>query len=351
MMPDEQGYLSGYVEDLLGGLDPARPLPKPPFLTPFTPTAEAALTPAAIGYLPGYAADMLAALSPVRTPAKPAAPAPQQLAVPADRQAAEPKPPVPEKPLGEIILEAKDISIRFRMRRPPGRLIGQYIKSSPENARLSNDGRMTLIQGLSGVSLTLRQGEQVGLVGINGSGKTTLLRALSGIIAPEQGALKVTGNICTLLSISAGFDNELSAYDNLRLRALYLGIPDKDVEGHVADVIEFSGIGEFFFHPMRTYSAGMRARFALGLATISTPDLLIMDEWVGAGDMEFREKANKRLAAFVSKSGALLIASHSYAILQSWVTRIVWMHEGKVMADGPRDKVFAQYKAFLDKTR
>jgi lipopolysaccharide transport system ATP-binding protein len=293
-MPDENGYLSGYLDDLTGG--------------------------------------------------KPAAPPAPEATPPAIETAA-------EESSRRIILEAKDISVRFRVRRPSGGLIRRYLKGAAADARLSSSGRTMLIRGLSGVSLTLREGEHVGLVGVNGSGKTTLLRTISGILSPESGSLSVTKNIYALLSVSAGFDNELSAYDNLRLRALYSGIPDKEIEAHIADVMAFSGLGEFFFLPMKIYSAGMKARFALGLSTITRPELLIMDEWVGAGDMDFRAKAHKRFTEFVSNSGALLIASHSYAILQAWVTRLVWMHEGKVMADGPRDQVFAEYKAFLDKNR
>ena len=113
----------------------------------------------------------------------------------------------------------------------------------------------------------------------------------------------------------------------------------------------FSGLGEFFFMPLKTYSAGMKARFALGVATLGRPDLLVMDEWVGAGDMDFRARAHERLKSFVSSSGALLIASHSYAILQAWVTRLIWIHEGRIVEDGPRDAVFKSYSSFLAANR
>lgn len=260
--------------------------------------------------------------------------------------------PAPVDTSRPVTLDVRDLHVNFRAKRPASALVRRFLKSGKGSERVTTTRRGSFeVHALRGVSLTLREGEHVGLVGINGSGKTTLLRTIAGVLPPVGGHVQAPENLCALLSISAGFDQELSGYENLKVRALYSGFPTSQLDAFVEDIMEFSGLGEFFFMPIKSYSAGMKARFALGVATLGRPNLLIMDEWVGAGDMEFRARAHDRLKDFVSSSGALLIASHSYAILQAWVTRLIWLHEGKVMADGPRDDVFKAYSSFLAERR
>ena len=256
-----------------------------------------------------------------------------------------------------VIVSVEDLSISYFLRSPMRNMLKRFsvggaggVNGKVENQNkvvVSSNSSTVEVKSLQDVSFTLRQGEHVGLIGTNGAGKTTLLRAISGVLPAQKGSVKAPDNMFALLSISAGFDAELSAYENLKLRALYAGLPAKSVDQYVEDIIEFSELGKFFFLPLKTYSAGMKARFALGVATFGKPDLLVMDEWVGAGDARFRAKANERLKTFVSNSGALLLASHSYAILQAWVPRVIWMDEGRIIADGPRDDVFKEYTQFL----
>ena len=287
------------------------------------------------GYVDGYVSDLTGAEARAAAPEKPA-----------------PVPPPPPAPVSAepVILKVEDLHIRFKVRRPAQHLIKRFLPNLVK-AENTSSGRALEVVGLKGVSFTLRRGEHVGLVGMNGSGKTTLLRAVSGVLPPQSGSVSAPQNIYALLNLSSGFDNELSGYDNLKLKALYSGQTSGAEDADISDVIAFSGLGEFIFMPLKTYSAGMKARFALGAATLGRPDLLVMDEWVGAGDMDFRARAHERLKSFVSSSGALLIASHSYAILQAWVTRLIWIHEGAIVEDGPRDAVFKSYANFLAANR
>jgi lipopolysaccharide transport system ATP-binding protein len=298
------------------------------------------------GYVDGYVSDLTGADAQIKAAAaahtfqeKPASLSPAPASSPAQSE--------------PVILRVEDLHIRYRVRRPAQHLIKRFLPNLPgnESASAGGPGRAFEVVGLNGVSFTLRRGEHVGLVGMNGSGKTTLLRAVSGVLPPQNGHVHAPENIYALLNISSGFDNELSGYDNLKLKALYGGSANGAADEDIRDVMAFSGLGEFFFLPLKTYSAGMKARFALGAATLGRPDLLVMDEWVGAGDMDFRVKAHERLKRFVSSSGALLIASHSYAILQAWVTRLIWIHEGVIVEDGPRDAVFKSYADFLAANR
>lgn len=201
-----------------------------------------------------------------------------------------------------------------------------------------HDGHV-VIRGLDDVSLTIKSGERIGIVGHNGAGKTTLLRVLSGIYHPTGGSATIQGHCTSLINISLGIDAEATGRENIVLRATLMGMTPKAIEAMMDDVIEFSGLGDFIDMPFRTYSSGMQMRLAFAVSTSIKPQILIMDEWLSTGDLDFRERAKQRMDSIVDSTEILILASHSKNLLMSNCNRIIWMEQGKIRMDGPAEEV------------
>lgn len=210
-------------------------------------------------------------------------------------------------------------------------------------------GGCILVQALAGLTLSIKAGERVGLVGHNGAGKTTLLRVLAGIYEATHGQVAVKGERHALIDPQAGMNPELTGRENLRLFALRIGLKKADLRRLEEDVEEFADLGLFFDLPLRLYSSGMGVRLGFALATVPRPDILLMDEWFMAGDQNFQNKAEARLSTMVSSADIVVVASHSLSVLRTWCNRIVWMEAGQVKMDGPADEILDSYEDFLDK--
>jgi lipopolysaccharide transport system ATP-binding protein len=200
-----------------------------------------------------------------------------------------------------------------------------------------------VVQALRGISFTLRSGDRLGLIGSNGSGKTTLLRALSGIYQPANGSLSMEGRLTSLLDQGQGMNADLTGRENIRLRGYFLGMPKADIARLEADVEDFAEIDQFMDLPVRNYSSGMAVRLAFAMATAIHPEILLMDEWILAGDAAFMEKAKCRVEAMVRHADILILASHSSSIIAEWCNRLIWLKQGKIKADGKPLEVLAQY--------
>jgi ABC-2 type transport system ATP-binding protein/lipopolysaccharide transport system ATP-binding protein len=189
----------------------------------------------------------------------------------------------------------------------------------------------------------MRDGERVGLIGRNGSGKTTLLRALSGVYEPVSGEVLRQGSLMPIFDASIGSDPDLSGYQNIFLRSLYLNARDRMSDELVQSIIDCSGLGEFIHMPIRTYSLGMMARLQFAIVTAVRPDILLLDEGIGAGDQAFFDKAERRIEDFVSNSGILALASHSSALLRQLCARGVVLEQGRIVFDGALEDAFTVY--------
>ena len=196
---------------------------------------------------------------------------------------------------------------------------------------------------LDGVSLGVGAGDRIGVVGRNGDGKTTLLRVLAGIYEPVSGSLRVQGSLNALLDPSLGMNPELTGRENILLRGLYAGLPKAALPRLEDDVTEFAELSDFIDLPVRIYSAGMVVRLGFALATAIKPQILLMDEWFLAGDAGFLEKARLRLEEMVRGADILVLSTHQTDIIRAWCTRVLWLDQGQVRADGPPDEVLAGY--------
>ncbi len=213
--------------------------------------------------------------------------------------------------------------------------------------RMGQDARhRVVVQALRDVSFSLTSGERLGLVGGNGAGKTTLLRSLAGIYEPVAGRVRIEGSINALLDQSLGMNPELTGRENIRLRGLMQGLGGAAIAQLTEDVRDFTELGDFLELPLRTYSFGMMVRLGFGLATAVRPQVLLMDEWLLAGDASFMEKAHARVGDLVRSAEILVLSTHAVDIVRTWCTRLIWLDQGRVRADGGVTEVLEAYLGF-----
>ena len=167
------------------------------------------------------------------------------------------------------------------------------------------------VKALSNITLDLKDGDRLGVMGPNGAGKSTLLRTLAGVYHPTSGSIEVSGSIASLIDISLGMDMEATGYENIRLRAIMMGMKLKQIKLIEEEIADFTELGKFLELPVRTYSTGMHMRLGFAVSTTVPADIILMDEWLSVGDSDFLIKAEKRLHDYIQKSSILVIASHS----------------------------------------
>ena len=241
-------------------------------------------------------------------------------------------------------ISLEQVSVEFpiynaRARRLTGELIrrtvGGNIKSD-ENSHVS-------VVALRDINLELVDGDRLGLIGHNGAGKSTLLRVLAGIYEPPTGRARIEGTVASLTDITMGMDLEASGYENIVLRGVFLGLQVNEVRRMVPEIEAFTELGEFLKLPLRTYSSGMMLRLAFAVTTAVVPEILIMDEMIGAGDASFVTKAKARLNQMISNSRILVIASHDVEMIRRFCNRAALMESGRIVRLGPVEEVVSVY--------
>lgn len=198
---------------------------------------------------------------------------------------------------------------------------------------------------LRDVNLRIDKGDRVGIIGHNGAGKSTLLRLMARIYPPTSGELSIRGTVAPLIEMGAGFNPELSGYDNILLNGAMLGCKKKAMKAKADDIFEFTGLKEFAELPLKYYSSGMYQRLAFAIATEIDPDVLLIDESLGAGDAAFVAKAKTRIMGLLERSNVVVIVSHDLAALGEMCTRGIWMKGGRIVGDGPMGEIIDRYAA------
>ena len=209
---------------------------------------------------------------------------------------------------------------------------------------IASTSKVPIIEALQDITVNLEHGSRVALVGHNGAGKTTLLRLMAGIYEPTRGVAEISGRVAPVFDLGVGMDPEISGLENIMIRGLFLGMTRRQMEERVDDIAEFTELGDFLRMPLRTYSTGMRVRLALGVVTSIDPEILLLDEGIGAVDAAFLAKSKKRLADLVERSGLLVFASHSDEFLRELCDTAIWMEHGQVKQQGELDEVLRAYK-------
>ncbi len=197
---------------------------------------------------------------------------------------------------------------------------------------------------LSDVSLEVKRGEVVGIVGLNGSGKSTLLKIISGILSPSEGSCEVTGTISPLIELGAGFDFELTTRENIFLNGSVLGFERSFIKEKYDEILDFAELREFENVAIKNFSSGMIARLGFAIATLVKPDILIVDEILAVGDYLFQQKCERRIADMMSGGTTVLIVSHAIDQIQRLCSRVVWLERGKVKMIGDTPTVCAKYQ-------
>ena len=202
------------------------------------------------------------------------------------------------------------------------------------------------VKAVRGITFAANHGEAIGIIGVNGSGKSTLLRAIAGLLPPVSGTVHVAGNPA-LLGVNAVLMKNLSGARNIMIGALALGLSRNEVKERFDDIVEFAEIGEFVHLPMKSYSSGMGARLRFAISASAVPDILMIDEALSTGDAGFRAKSKAKMDEIRESAGTVFLVSHSLATIQSMCTRVLWIHEGKLVMDGEPREVCGSYKQFV----
>jgi ABC-type polysaccharide/polyol phosphate transport system ATPase subunit len=205
-------------------------------------------------------------------------------------------------------------------------------------------GRVRGVRAISDISLSLAQGDRLAIIGENGSGKMTLLQVLAGILAPEIGQIKTKGRVTSLININLGTQPEATGHRNITLRGLAAGYSHAEIEARRQEIADFSEQGDFLRMPIETYSAGIRMRLVFSIATAFQPEILILDEWLSAGDVSFKQKASRRMNDFVAQAGILVLASHSKKLILDNCDEGIWLEQGGILKSGPVADVVAAYE-------
>jgi ABC-type polysaccharide/polyol phosphate transport system ATPase subunit len=230
--------------------------------------------------------------------------------------------------------------------------VGMRFSVSPASDRsfqslfrgLRRRGPVRTVDALRDVSLEIRSGERVGLIGSNGAGKTTLLKVIGGIYHSTTGHARVSGLVCPLFEFATGFEMDLSGWDNIRIRCMLLGMPRREIDRKIDEIAAFSGLGEFIDYPVRAYSAGMFVRLAFSATTAVEAEILLLDEIMAAGDLDFAARAKRRMLDMIDKGEIVILSSHALDELADICNRIVWLDKGQVRADGPSREVIQRYR-------
>ena len=244
---------------------------------------------------------------------------------------------------GMTYLTTFNISIDFPLYHTESRSLKKAVLGKMSSRFGVDKKSRPAVQALHEISFSLKAGDRLGLIGSNGSGKTTLLRTLSGIYQPTMGSLSMEGKLISLLDPGQGMNMELTGRENIHLRGYFLGLTKPEIHRLEADVEDFSELGQFLDIPVRNYSSGMVVRLAFAMATSFPPEILLMDEWILAGDASFMAKAKERVEGMVKSADILVLASHSASILAEWTNRLIWLDNGRIKADGNPMDVFEAY--------
>jgi ABC-2 type transport system ATP-binding protein/lipopolysaccharide transport system ATP-binding protein len=218
-----------------------------------------------------------------------------------------------------------------------------FRRSKVGTSTVTQSGSIMFMHAIKDVDLDLSDGDRVCVIGHNGAGKTTLLRLIAGIYPPSGGRLEVDGRVFALLGANLTLNRDATGYENISLVANIEDWPKDRIAAGVRDIEEFTGLGEYLSLPVRVYSTGMQARLAFALATMQSPDILLIDEGIGAGDSDFQEKAQSRIQQFVGGAKILVLASHSRELCRALCNKALLMSKGEAVYFGGVEEAFGEY--------
>jgi ABC-type polysaccharide/polyol phosphate transport system ATPase subunit len=225
-------------------------------------------------------------------------------------------------------------SLRFNRKKTVQRTLSQMLSREPAEE----------FWALRHVSLRVTRGESLAVIGPNGAGKSTLLQVLAGIIRPSEGVIDVRGHVSGLLTLGAGFDQDLTGRENILLGGAFLGLDDAVTRDLLPGIVEYADLGDFIDAPLKAYSSGMRARLGFAIATSVDPDILLLDEVLATGDANFRAKSKERVLGLVSGAKAVVLVTHDMNWVKEYCNRAVLIASGQVVIEGEPEEVVAAHR-------
>lgn len=244
--------------------------------------------------------------------------------------------------MSKPVIEVKKVSIEYMI----GDLRSIGLKEFVVK-KLTRKYKVKSFMAVDNVSFSLYQGDMLGIIGTNGAGKSTLLKAITQIMVPTTGSVRVNGKIAALLELASGFDGDLNLKENAYLRGALLGYTRKFMDEKYSDILEFSELQEFETRPFKQLSSGMKARIAFSIASMVDPEILILDEVLSVGDGAFREKSEAKMREIIKNGKATILVSHSIPQIRRLCNKVLWLDHGRQIAFGETEPICDQYEYFL----
>lgn len=237
------------------------------------------------------------------------------------------------------MISIENVTMDYRIQQENIKSVKEYLVSAVR-------GKITYreFRALENINLHIKKGEVCGIIGRNGAGKSTLLKVIAGVLTPTNGNVEINGNIAPMLELGAGFDQDLTARENVFLNGAILGYSKEFLIDKFDEIVEFSELHDFIDQPVRTYSSGMMMRLAFSIATLVEPEVLIVDEILSVGDAHFQKKSQERMTKMMSGGTTVLMVSHSLKQIRELCSRVVWLEHGRVKMDGDMQIVCDAYE-------
>ena len=239
----------------------------------------------------------------------------------------------------ELIIKVDHVSMKFNLASEKFDSLKEYIIKSLKKQVSYNE-----FWALKDVSFEVYRGESLGLIGLNGSGKSTMLKTIAGVLKPTKGSVSVLGTVAPLIELGAGFDFDLTARENIFLNGALLGYSREMMNSYYDEIVEFSELQNFMDVPVKNFSSGMVSRLAFAIATIGTPDIMIVDEVLSVGDFRFQQKCEARIRSMMDRGTTILFVSHSIEQVESICNKVVWLEKGNVRMFGDCKKIAEIYR-------
>lgn len=242
----------------------------------------------------------------------------------------------------ETVIEINHLTKKYDMYKKPSDRLKEALSPTRKTYH-------EVFYALNDVNVEVKKGEMIGFIGENGSGKSTILKIITGVLTPSEGEVKIEGNIAALLELGSGFNPEYSGYENIFLNGMVLGFSREEMQDKVDDIINFADIGDHLYQPVKTYSSGMFVRLAFAVAINVDPDILIVDEALAVGDLEFQLKCMEKFTELRNAGKTILFVSHDVNAVRRFCDRVYWLKNGVVEAEGETMEITETYENFLKK--
>ena len=245
--------------------------------------------------------------------------------------------------MGKYTLKVDDVSIRFNLSKEKVDNLKELLIKKIKGEKI----RFNEFWALKNISFELQKGDRLGILGLNGAGKSTLLKIIAGVYKPTSGKVTRHGHIAPMIELGAGFDSNYTGRENIFLYGSVLGLSRSFLEEKYDEILEFSELGDFIDVPIKNYSSGMKARLGFSIATLVSPDILILDEVLSVGDAKFRKKSEKKVLSMFDKGVTVLFVSHSLEQVQRLCNKAMILEKGKLIAYGDIDPISEQYSKMI----